>query len=138
MVPRKHRRFGRPGEFPRAVLLLIWAGFAGGLLFSALGWLPMAALKLKLRPQPAAAALVPIPNSTEAYTGSIYFVPSRGDSCWERMLDNRTGDMWDKGYVDCAQAAPPRQPVSVPRNPMAGMGGERLLAIGKALRHEGD
>jgi hypothetical protein len=37
----------------------------------------------------------------EIYTGSIVVVPPRGDQCWQMMLDNRTGRMWETGYVDC-------------------------------------
>jgi hypothetical protein len=37
----------------------------------------------------------------EIYTGSIILVPPRGDQCWQMMLDNRTGRMWENGYVNC-------------------------------------
>jgi hypothetical protein len=29
----------------------------------------------------------------EHYTGSIVIVPDRGDFCWQRIIDNRTGKM---------------------------------------------
>ena len=35
------------------------------------------------------------------YTGSIIVVPRAGNDCWKMMLDNRTGRMWENGYVDC-------------------------------------
>jgi hypothetical protein len=28
-------------------------------------------------------------------------VTDRGDFCWHRIIDNRTGKMGDKGYVNC-------------------------------------
>jgi hypothetical protein len=44
------------------------------------------------------------PNEAETatrYTGSIMTDEPRGDLCWERVFDNRTGRMWDIGYVKC-------------------------------------
>jgi tRNA A37 N6-isopentenylltransferase MiaA len=38
----------------------------------------------------------------EHYMGSIVIAPDRGD-CRQR-IDNRTGKMWDKGYVNCYEA----------------------------------
>ncbi len=40
-------------------------------------------------------------NDDTLYTGSIIVVPRAGDDCWKMMLDNRTGRMWENGYVDC-------------------------------------
>ena len=40
----------------------------------------------------------------EIYTGSIIVVPPTGDQCWQMMIDNRTGHMWETGYVDCYAA----------------------------------
>jgi len=128
------RRLRRPGEFPRAFMLLVWAGFAAALLLSALGWSPLrASLAFKLPVKTAAVA--PLPESGEVYTGSIYFVPPAGIYCWERMLDNRNGDMWDKGYVDCKGVLEPQPPV---KDPNGGMSGERMRAISRALRHGDD
>jgi hypothetical protein len=31
-------------------------------------------------------------------------VQPRGNQCWQMMLDNRTGRMWENGYVDCYAA----------------------------------
>ena len=63
------------------------------------------------------------------YVGSIIFVPAHGDRCWKRLIDNRTGLMWDDGIVKCDAVAPP--PPEEPR----GMGIQRLRAIGAALQH---
>lgn len=43
-------------------------------------------------------------SEDEIYTGSIIKVPRRGDKCWQMMLDNRTGEMWETGYVSCYAA----------------------------------
>jgi hypothetical protein len=45
-------------------------------------------------------------NDDEIYTGSILFVPVDGDNCWQRLLDNQTGRLWDNGFVSCETAAP--------------------------------
>jgi len=128
-------RLRRPGEFPRAFMLLVWTGFAVALLLSALGWSP---LRLALAPRHPTklAAATTVLNNDEIYTGSIYFVPLIGEHCWERMLDNRNGDMWDKGYVDCDEVLRPQKPATT--SPRRSMSGERMLAISRALRHDGD
>ena len=65
------------------------------------------------------------------YAGSIITDAPRGDMCWERVLDNRTGNLWDKGYVKCRDVSAPsgnHQP--------SGMDATRLRDVGKAFRHE--
>ena len=62
------------------------------------------------------------------FIGSIIFVPLRGDRCLKWLLDNRTGAMWDVGYIKCEILLPP--PAKSPQ----GMGMQRLRAIGKALQ----
>lgn len=37
-------------------------------------------------------------------TGSILFVPRRGNDCRQKMIDNVTGLTWDVGFVDCDKA----------------------------------
>ncbi len=46
----------------------------------------------------AAAAMV---VDDASYTGSILFVPRRGDLCWKRTMDNRNGNLRDVGYRPC-------------------------------------
>jgi hypothetical protein len=41
------------------------------------------------------------PDNDTLYTGSIIVVPSHGNLCWQRMFDNRTGNIWDNGYPNC-------------------------------------
>lgn len=67
-------------------------------------------------------------NIAARFVGSIIFVPLRGDKCLKRLLDNRTGAMWDVGYFKCEILLPPP-----PKSPH-GMGMQRIRAIGKALR----
>jgi hypothetical protein len=59
-------------------------------------------------------------------------VPGRGDLCWQRTIDNRTGKMWDKGYVNCYEA------VAQEKDPRVGMSSARINAIGKAFNHTSD
>jgi hypothetical protein len=37
-------------------------------------------------------------------TGSILFVPQEGNLCRQRLIDNKTWQMRDKGYVVCDEA----------------------------------
>jgi hypothetical protein len=67
------------------------------------------------------------------YTGSIVLVPARGDFCWQRMIDNRTGKMWDKGYVNCYEAVSPME-----KDQRVGMSSARINAIGRAFNHVSD
>ncbi len=82
-------------------VLLVWVAFGcslfyffnGGIMFQGAAIMP-----------PYGAASAPpaqAQNDNEIYTGSIIVVPPRGDQCWQMMLDNRTGRMWETGYVDC-------------------------------------
>ena len=89
-------------------VLLVWAAFAsslfyffnGGMMFQDTAKLFRNAGKMS---QHGAAPASPsqVQNGDEIYTGSIIVVPPRGDQCWQIMLDNRTGRMWENGYVDC-------------------------------------
>jgi hypothetical protein len=49
-------------------------------------------------------ALAP-PNDDEVYTGSILYLPDRGQMCRQLLFDNRTGRVQDNGLVDCEQAS---------------------------------
>jgi len=63
------------------------------------------------------------------YIGSIIVSPTRGDKCRKLGLDNRTGAMWDKGYVNC-DVVPPLSSI---QNDARGLAARRLKAIGKAF-----
>ena len=68
-------------------------------------------------------------SNAELYTGSIILVPTQGEQCLERALDNRTGQMWDKGYVNC---------YDVVRNTAknSGLSASRIRSIGNAFLHK--
>ena len=34
-------------------------------------------------------------------TGSILFIPFRGNQCQHNLFDNKTGQIWHSGYVSC-------------------------------------
>lgn len=124
MALSESRRRFRPRDL---LALSVWAVFAIALMLSPFDWSPVRQA-LTFKPKIKEAVAAPIVNTDELYTGSIVFVPPTGDFCWERLLDNRTGYMWDKGYVDCYET----QPSTKARHPT--MSGARMLAIGKALR----
>lgn len=75
-------------------VLLVWAAFGLSLFYFFNGGIMLHGAA----PPPVAQ------NDDEIYTGSIVVVPPRGDQCWQMMLDNRTGRMWENGYVDCYRA----------------------------------
>ena len=81
-------------------VLLVWAAFGASLFyfFNGAAMFQGAAIA---PPNGAASARTQAQNEDEIYTGSIIVVPPRGDQCWQMMLDNRTGRMWETGYVDC-------------------------------------
>jgi hypothetical protein len=61
------------------------------------------------------------------HTGSILFVPPRGELCGQWIFDNRTGAMWDNGLVSCRPASASSEPDSVTL-------ATRMMAIGKAFK----
>ena len=77
------------------------------------------------------AAVKPQRREGENYTRSIVIVPGGGDLCWQRIIDNRTGKMWDKGYVNCYEAVAPQE-----KDQRVGMSSARINAIGKAFNHD--
>ena len=74
-------------------------------------------------------------NDASRYNGSIMVDAPRGDLCLERVFDNRTAKMWDRGYVKC-DSGPPPLPGTATRP--GNMDVYRLHEVGKAFRHEGD
>jgi hypothetical protein len=66
-------------------------------------------------------------NAYGVYTGSILFVPPRGEICDQWMFDNRTGALRDNGRVNCRpDAARPERDGVTPAT--------RMIAIGKAFK----
>jgi hypothetical protein len=138
MASRLPSRHWRLRDLPLAVVLLVWAGFAASVLFYFSDWSPfrheaaMKSQKSQLNSQlhnPGRET-----DDDRLYSGSIIVVPERGERCWEFGLDNRTGKMWDKGFVNCYVA------VSRPGvdKKSAGMSAERLRAISKTFQLGGD
>ncbi len=72
-------------------------------------------------------------SDDEIYTGSIIVVPPRGDQCWQMMLDNRTGRMWENGYVNCYTAV--RQLAETKRS--GAISSIRIQSISDAFRGDG-
>ena len=126
-VPSRRRWFLR--DVPRTYVLFVWLAFGLAAFVYAYDWHPSGWSALKHE----AAAVKPQRRDAEYYTGSIIIVPAGGDSCWQRMIDNRTGKMWDKGYVNCYEAVSPQD-----KDQRVGMSSLRMNAIGKAFNRGGD
>jgi hypothetical protein len=113
-------------DIPRTYVLLVWLAFGVAILIYANDWHPSGWTALRHE----AAVKQPPANKFEPYTGSIIFVPTRGEDCQEIRLDNRTGKMWDKGAVNCTEAVSRSE-----REQLGGMSSLRMDAIGKAFNH---
>jgi hypothetical protein len=96
MAPRVSPRPWR--DMPIVFVLCIWVAFGLSLLFFVSDW-PRA------RNNVAKTAKSVVTSSKadddEIYTGSIITFPPTGNRCSELRMDNRTGKMWDNGYVNC-------------------------------------
>lgn len=114
-------------DIPRTYVLLVWLAFGFAVFIYSNDWRPSGWSALRHE----AAAKPPQPAHVESYTGSIIIVPTRGDFCWQRMLDNRTGQMWDKGYVNCEEAVSRGE-----KDARHGMSTARINAIGKAFNRD--
>ena len=116
-------------DVPRTYVLFVWLAFALAAFLYAYDWRPSGWSALRQQE----ATVKPQRRDGEYYTGSIVIVPGRGDFCWQRIIDNRTGKMWDKGYVNCYEAVAPQE-----KDQRGGMSSARINAIGKAFNHAGD
>jgi len=117
-------------EIRSAFVLLVWVAFAFAILLNLFDWPPFRKF-IAVRSLAHPAETKRVIDVDKLYTGSIFFVSPSGDSCLERMIDNRTGNMWDNGYVDCYELA---RALGQPRPNTEGA--ERVRAIGAALRHD--
>jgi hypothetical protein len=111
-------------------VLLVWAAFALSFLFFFSGDIFSGGFTLRGKPG------VPpqqVQSDDEIYTGSIIVVPPRGDQCWQMMLDNRTGRMWENGYVNCYTAV--RQLAETKRS--GAISSIRIQSISDAFRGDG-
>lgn len=129
-------------DLPRTIVLLAWIAFGCSILFYFSDWFPHWR-DVVIAPQANSGTRIDQANSgtrvdkdesDKLYNGLIFIVPTRGDRCWERVLDNRTGRMWDKGYVNCDEAAARLAAQSQPE----GLSALRMRAIGKAFLPQRD
>jgi hypothetical protein len=107
--------------------LLVWTAFAISLVTYFYG--PVTIFKgQQVSPRPTNTRQS---NDDVLFTGSIVFLPARGDQCWQRMIDNRTGAMWDKGYINCYDAV--LQLIEQKQNGIKSSA--KMNAISHAFRH---
>ena len=92
--PQKKIRRGR--NRPSQVGLVLAVGAVLG--FAAFGIDDYVTAK-KAAAKAAAAALAA--SDEEIYTGSILYMPDRGELCRQLLFDNQNGQFADNGYVDC-------------------------------------
>ena len=89
-------------DIPQTYVVLVWVAFCLSLLFYFSDWSPFqreAAVRQQNVNNANAA------NIDKRYAGSIIVVvPERGGRCLERVFDNRTGQLRDRGFVNCNQA----------------------------------
>lgn len=111
-------------------VLLVWVAFSFSIFYFFGGGIFGGGITLHGKaPGPSQQAQ----SDDEIYTGSIIVVPPRGDQCWQMMLDNRTGRMWENGYVNCYVAV--RQLADSKRS--GAISSIRIQSISDAFRGEG-
>jgi hypothetical protein len=115
-------------DVPHIAALLVWAAFGFAILTYFVDWSTLQRWMMLTASRGNAAATTQADVSTgkKPYNGTILFVPPRGDFCSEWMFDNRNGEMWDKGQVNCS--------VTNSTDKAEGMSGLRMRAIGKAFK----
>jgi hypothetical protein len=116
-------------DLPRVYVLLVWAAFGASIVYYFLDSTPVQH-KAAATSDRAGKSAKDIDDAL--YTGSIVVVPDRGERCRELGLDNRTGQRWEKGYINCYDVVAR----AVARDNLYKLSGERLRVIGKAF-HSG-
>ncbi len=122
---KSHRRWFLR-DVPRTYMMLVWLTFSFTVIVYLNDWHPSG--WSALRPQQVAKPK-PQRSDAEIYTGAVIFMPAAGEKCQQLMIDNRTGRMWDKGTVNCYEAASPTQ-----KDPSEAISSKRINAIGNAFR----
>ena len=114
-------------DVPRLGALSVWAlaGFAILAYFFDRPTLQHM-MSAALRPATVAKPSADPGNAPSIYTGSILFVPPRGELCEQWKFDNRNGAMSDNGQVNC-------RPTSGTK-PDEVSSAARMIAIGKAFK----
>ena len=129
MAPRALRRRRNSSDIPRTIVLLVWVGFACSIFVYVFDRSP-APRDATARPPSNRLA---IKDDDTLYTGSIVLVEPR-DRCWVRTIDNRTGSMWDRGYLNCDDVI-----ASLAKSTQQGGGSiMRMNSISQAFRSSGD
>ncbi len=95
-------------DIPPTYVLFVWMAFTLAAFLYAYDWRPSGWSALRQQE----ATVKPPRREVEHYTGSIVIVPDRGDFCWQRIIDNRTGKIWDKGYVNSTRPSPHKKEIS--------------------------
>jgi len=120
-------------DIPLTYVLLVWLAFGLSLLYFFSDWSPAqreaAVQQQSPTQQQQNVNNVNATNNDKRYAGSIIVVPERGDRCLERGIDNRTGKMWDKGFINCDEVA---QRLSEEKQ-RSSLSDVRMRAIGKAF-----
>jgi hypothetical protein len=131
MASRTSRRRWLFSDIPRTIVLLIWFAFGASILFYFGDWFSFRE-DAAVTPQSSNVTSINKNDNANLYTGSMIIVPNRGEQCWERKLDNRNGKMWDKGFVNCYEAA---SRIAAQNKP-EGISVLRLRSIGNAFLHK--
>ncbi len=111
-------------DIPRTFVLLVWVGFASSAFFYVFDRPPQPPGTVT-KPQSKSLASQ---NDDKLYTGAIVLVEPR-DRCWVRFIDNRTGSMWDRGYVNCDEFA-----ATLSKSHQGAMSIQRMNSISQAFR----
>jgi hypothetical protein len=125
MATRLSNRHWLLRDVPRLGVLSLWAlaGFAVlAYCFEGPALMRIVATAFQPAALPAATG-----NDPDIYTGSIIFVPPRGELCGQWIFDNRNGALRDNGQVNCRPASAGGKPVEV-------TSAARMIAIGKAFK----
>ena len=126
MAIRQTNRHWLLRDVPRQGVLSVWA-LAGFALLAYCFENPalMRVVDTALRPATVPAAAPG--NDPDIYTGSILFVPPRGELCGQWTFNNRNGALWDNGQVNCRTSSAASKQAEVTST-------ARMMAIGKAFK----
>lgn len=128
MATRHSNRRWLLRDVPRLGVLSVWA--VAGFVLLAYCFEGPALVRIMaagLRPATVTKPSADTGNAPSIYTGSILFVPPRGELCGQWTFDNRNGALWDNGQVNCRPAGAANKPDEV-------TSAARMMAIGKAFK----
>lgn len=119
-------------EIRPAYVLLVLVAFVVAIFSYFIDWSSVRR-ESAARPNSGNAARPKGENIEQHYTGSI-IIPTGKGLCWTFILNNRTGNMLDGGYLKCDEV----MQQLAGNNPHEGMDTLRLREVGKAFRHQSD